>query len=74
MSRLSREVRTIGGVGEFTEFRMPRIKARKFIPRRRVVALLASGLLLAACGGEEKQSGSFKMHRPSATGRVCSAF
>lgn len=42
---------------------MPAIKVRKLIPRRRVVALLASGLLLAACGGEEKKSGSFKMHK-----------
>jgi ABC-type glycerol-3-phosphate transport system substrate-binding protein len=42
---------------------MPASKARKFIPRRRVVALLASGLLLAACGGEEKKSGTFKMHK-----------
>ncbi|MCY3957313.1 MAG: hypothetical protein OXG65_03365 [Chloroflexi bacterium] len=42
---------------------MPARKVRKFIPRRRVVALLASGLLLAACGGEEKKSGQFKMHK-----------
>lgn len=63
MSPFSREVRTIGGVGEAREFRMPLTKARKIVPRRRVVALLASGLLLAACGGEEKKSGSFKMHK-----------
>ena len=63
MSPFSREVRTIGGVGETREFRMQASKVRKYIPRRRVVALLASGLLLAACGGEEKKSGSFKMHK-----------
>jgi len=53
----------MGDVGEALEFRMPAGKVRKFIPRRRVVALLASGLLLAACGGEEKKSGQFKMHK-----------
>ena len=63
MSPFTPEARTIGGVGEAREFRMPASKLRKFIPRRRVVALLASGLLLAACGGEDKKSGSFKMHK-----------
>ena len=63
MSRFAREVRTIDGVGEVTEFRMPRSKARTIVPPHRVVALLASGLLLAACGGEEKKSGSFKMNK-----------
>ena len=63
MSPFSLGARTIGAVGQAREFRMPAAKLRKTIPRRRVVALLASGLLLAACGGEEKKSGSFKMHK-----------
>ena len=63
MSPLTLEARTIGTVGEAREFRMPANKLRRLIPRRRVVALLASGLLLAACGGEEKKSGQFKMHK-----------
>lgn len=63
MSPSCLEARTIGVVGEAREFRMPATKVRKFIPRRRVVALLASSLLLAACGGEDKKSGSFKMHK-----------
>jgi hypothetical protein len=42
---------------------MPARKPLKFVPRRRVVAVLASGLLLAACGDEEKKSGSFKIHK-----------
>lgn len=63
MSPFSLGARTIGAVGQAREFRMPATKLRKTIPRRRVVALLASGLLLAACGGEEKKSGQFKMHK-----------
>ncbi len=63
MSPFTPAGRTIGVVGEAREFRMPASKVRKFIPRRRVVALLASGLLLAACGGEERKSGQFKMHK-----------
>ena len=63
MSPFGLEARTIGVEGRAREFRVPASKVRKFIPRRRVVALLASGLLLAACGGEEKKSGSFKMHK-----------
>ena len=63
MSPLTLEARTIGTVGEAREFRMPTNKLRRLIPRRRVVTLLASGLLLAACGGEEKKSGQFKMHK-----------
>ena len=63
MSPFTPEARTIGAVGEAREFRMPANKLRRLIPRRRVVALLASGLLLAACGGEEKKSGQFKMHK-----------
>ena len=42
---------------------MPARKPPKFAPRRRAVTLPASGLLLATCGGEEKKSGSFKMHK-----------
>ena len=42
---------------------MPANKPRKIVPRRRVVAQLATSLLLAACGGEEKKSGTFKMHK-----------
>lgn len=53
----------MGKVGVASEFPMPVSKERTIVPRRRVVALLASGLLLAACGGEEKKSGTFKMHK-----------
>lgn len=63
MSPFSLGARTIGAVGQAREFRMPATKLRKIVPRRRVVALLATGLLLAACGGEEKKSGQFKMHK-----------
>ena len=42
---------------------MPARKSPTFVPRRRAVTLLASGLRLADCGGEEKKSGSFKMHK-----------
>ena len=59
----ARTARTIGDVGIARESRMPARKPPTFVPRRRAVTLLASGLLLAACGGEEKKSGSFKMHK-----------